>query len=190
MTSLLELNFINYTKKNKDKNSKEDDILWEIQPPPENTWVEIFEPESESMDRYESSKICYHEIKKENELQEKEKENKNNNIINNKNKKISAAKIKVSSIKAKTNNKINSHKNRYSFDLNKTFSSSTTYTNFMAKQESIREKKNFLEKIQYLRNHIKALKKHQSEIAKKEEKIKEKESYKNTMKKKNCIQNK
>ena len=100
----------------------------------------------------------------------------NNNIPN-------SAKIKVSSIKAKTNNKINSHKNRYSFDLNKTFSSSTTYTNFMAKQESIREKKNFLEKIQYLRNHIKALKKHQSEIAKKEEKIKEKESYKNTVKK-------
>ena len=71
----------------------------------------------------------------------------NNNIPN-------SAKIKVSSIKAKTNNKINSHKNRYSFDLNKTFSSSTTYTNFMAKQESIREKKNFLEKIQYLRNHL------------------------------------
>ena len=104
MTSLFELNFINYTKKNKDKNSKEDDILWEIQPPPENTWVEIFEPESESMDRYESSKICYHEIKKENELQEKEKENKNNNIINNKNKKISAAKNNKNKNRLELNN--------------------------------------------------------------------------------------
>ena len=56
------------------------------------------------MDRYESSKICYHEIKKENELQEKEKENKNNNIINNKNKKISAAKNNKNKNRLELNN--------------------------------------------------------------------------------------
>ena len=93
----------------------------------------------------------------------------------------------ITSLKNKTNNKINNktlkNKNNINTNINKTFSSSQTYTNFLAKQESTREKKIFLEKIQNLRNHIKALKKHQLDIVKKEEKDKEKEKYKNKMKK-------
>ena len=101
MTSLFELNFINYTKNNNNKNindNKDDmilekpDILWEGEPPPENTWVELLEPESESMDRYESSKINYQEIKRDNQLQEKE--NNSNNKVNNKSKKGSILKNK------------------------------------------------------------------------------------------------
>ena len=114
ITSLFELNFINYTKNNNINISNnnddiiftEPDILWETEPPPDNTWVEMFEPKSESMDRYESSNINYLEIKKDNELEEKEKENaNNNNIINNKN-------------KNKKNSILKNNKNKKKIELN------------------------------------------------------------------------
>ena len=40
-TSLFETNFINYTD---DLSHNEPKLLWELTPPPENTWVEILEP--------------------------------------------------------------------------------------------------------------------------------------------------
>ena len=87
ITSFFELNFINYTKSN-----KSEELLWEMEPPIENTWEEIFEPESEPIDRYESTQIIYQEIKREkddinNQIKEEDKK-----IMNNKpkeNKKIS-----------------------------------------------------------------------------------------------------
>ena len=36
-----------------------------METPKENTWVEIFEPESEPIDRYESAQILYQEIKRD-----------------------------------------------------------------------------------------------------------------------------
>ena len=87
ITSFFELNFINYTN----TNNKESELLWEMEPPIENTWEEIFEPESEPIDRYESAQINYKEIKRDNDNlnQIQEKENLNLNLktnLNNKNK--------------------------------------------------------------------------------------------------------
>ena len=62
MTSLFETSFINYTD---DMTHEEPQLLWDFIPPPENTWVELPEPESQDMDRYESSNINYVEIKKD-----------------------------------------------------------------------------------------------------------------------------
>ena len=62
ITSLFETNFINYTD---DLTHEEPQLLWELIPPPENTWVELQEPGTQEMDRYESSNIAYVEIKKD-----------------------------------------------------------------------------------------------------------------------------
>ena len=64
MTSLFETNFLNYTN-DITNNEEEQPILWECTPPAENTWVEIMEPGTQDMDRYESSNINYLEIKKD-----------------------------------------------------------------------------------------------------------------------------
>ena len=66
MTSLFETNFINYTD---DLIHEEPPLLWEFIAPPENTWVELPEPGSQEIDRYESSNISYHEIKKDQQLE-------------------------------------------------------------------------------------------------------------------------
>ena len=65
MTSFFELNFINYTNSNKNNKNNPEELLWEMETPKENTWVEIFEPESEPIDRYESAQILYQEIKRD-----------------------------------------------------------------------------------------------------------------------------
>lgn len=80
ITSFFELNFINYTNSN---NNNSGELLWEMTPQKENTWEEIFEPESEPIDRYESAQIKYQQVKREtnnndNQKQEKEKMNVNN----------------------------------------------------------------------------------------------------------------
>ena len=65
MTSFFELNFINYTNSNENNKNNPEELLWEMETPKENTWVEIFEPESEPIDRYESAQILYQEIKRD-----------------------------------------------------------------------------------------------------------------------------
>ena len=80
--------------------------------------------------------------------------------------------------KAKSNNERKTKRSKYSLDFSKTFSSSSTYTNFKAKQESTKEKKLYEEKIQILRSHINALKKQQSDLAKKALKVRENEKIK------------
>ena len=65
ITSLFETNFINYTD---DLPHNEPKLLWENVPPPENTWIEILEPGSQEMDRYESSNIEFVEIKKDQQI--------------------------------------------------------------------------------------------------------------------------
>ena len=95
ITSFFELTFINYTKSNNEK-EKSEELLWEMEPPIENTWEEIFEPESEPIDRYESAQILYQEIKRDditNQIKEKGEKKILNNKLNenkktNKNKKI------------------------------------------------------------------------------------------------------
>ena len=62
MTSLFETNFINYTD---DQFHENPPMLWELISPPENTWVELPEPGTQEMDRYESSNIDFIEIKKD-----------------------------------------------------------------------------------------------------------------------------
>ena len=81
MTSLFETNYINYTN---DITDDEEKLLWESTPPPENTWIEIMEPGTQDMDRYESSNINYVEIKKE---QQQEITTPTTTISNNKNEK-------------------------------------------------------------------------------------------------------
>lgn len=91
ITSLFETNFINYTN---DVTNNEGQLFWESTPPPENTWVEIMEPGSQEMDRYESSNINFVEIKKEQQQDTmtptttiSNNEKKNVNINTNKNNK-------------------------------------------------------------------------------------------------------
>ena len=90
---------------------------------------------------------------------------------------------KISTIKTKTNNTIKSNKNKFNLDLNKTFSSTITYSNYKAKQESEKEKKLYEEKIKIVQNRIEALKKQQSYLSKKAQKEKENEKNKNIIKK-------
>ena len=85
--------------------------------------------------------------------------------------------------KTKINKEAKTKRFKYSLDFNKTFSTSSTYTNFKAKQESTKEKKLYEEKIQTLRNHINALKKQQSDLAKKAQKARENEKIKLKIKK-------
>ena len=94
MTSLFETNFINYTD---DLPHDEPKLLWEAIPPPENTWIEILEPGSQEMDRYESSNIEFVEIKKDQQVESaipstavstNSKDKKNVGVANNLNKKI------------------------------------------------------------------------------------------------------
>ena len=80
MTSFFELNFINYTNSNESNKNIPGELLWEMETPKENTWVEIFEPESEPIDRYESAQILYQEIKRD------INDNNNNQIIQEENK--------------------------------------------------------------------------------------------------------
>ena len=121
ITSFFELNFINYTKSNND-NSEE--LLWEMVPQIENTWEEIFEPESEPIDRYESAQIIYQEIKREmnndNNNQKQEKENLNLNLktYNLKTKSSLRNKNKFGDINNKNINQNQQNKNRKISDLN------------------------------------------------------------------------
>ena len=62
MTSLFETNFINYTD---DLVHENPPMCWELISPPENTWVELPEPGSQEIDRYESSNIEFIEIRKD-----------------------------------------------------------------------------------------------------------------------------
>ena len=88
---------------------------------------------------------------------------------------------KKSNLKTKTNNKFKINKNKFNFDLNKTYSSSSTYSNYRAKQESEREKKLYEEKIRLVHNRIEVLKQQQSYLSKKAQKEKENEKYKNNI---------
>ena len=122
ITSFFELNFINYTKSNND-NSEE--LLWEMVPQIENTWEEIFEPESEPIDRYESAQIIYQEVKREmnndnNNNQKQEKENLNLNLktYNLKTKSSLRNKNKFGDINNKNINQNQQNKNRKISDLN------------------------------------------------------------------------
>ena len=107
ITSFFELNLVNYTNTNNTTNNNENELLWEMEPPIENTWVEILEPDSEPIDRYESAQILYKEIKRDNENinQIQEKENLNMNQKGNKN-------------KLKIMNQISSNLNKKISDLN------------------------------------------------------------------------
>ena len=80
MTSFFELNFINYTNSNENNKNNPEELLWEMETPKENTWIEIFEPESEPIDRYESAYILYQEIKRDIEINKEENKNSNRNI--------------------------------------------------------------------------------------------------------------
>ena len=89
---------------------------------------------------------------------------------------------KISSIKTKTNNKNKKVQNKYNLDLGQTFSFLKTNLNYKAKQESIKEKKLYEEKVQILRKHIQALQKQQSDLTKKAKKIRENEKNKTKIK--------
>ena len=80
MTSFFELIFINYTNSNENNKNNPEELLWEMETPKENTWIEIFEPESEPIDRYESAHILYQEIKRDIEINKEENKNSNRNI--------------------------------------------------------------------------------------------------------------
>ena len=56
MSHVLQTNFLNYTN---DTKAKPDIILWATLPPSENTWVELTEPNSTEIDRYESSNVPF-----------------------------------------------------------------------------------------------------------------------------------
>ena len=92
-------------------------------------------------------------------------------------------KNKISEIKPKIHNNIKINKNKFTSDLNQTYSTSERYSIFKAQQESAREKKFYEEKIKLIHNHIEALKKQQSYLSKKAQKEKEEERYKNKIKK-------
>ena len=92
-------------------------------------------------------------------------------------------KNKISEIKPKIHNNIKINKNKFTSDLNQTYSTSERYSIFKAQQESAREKKFYEEKIKLIHNHIEALKKQQSYLSKKAQKEKETEKYKNKIKK-------
>ena len=89
---------------------------------------------------------------------------------------------KISSIKTKTNNKSKKVQNKYNLDLGQAFSFLKTNLNYKAKQESIKEKKLYEEKVQILRKHIQALQKQQSDLTKKAKKIRENEKNKTKIK--------
>ena len=89
---------------------------------------------------------------------------------------------KISSIKTKTNNKNKKVQNKYNLDLGQAFSFLKTNLNYKAKQESIKEKKLYEEKVQILRKHIQALQKQQSDLTKKAKKIRENEKNKTKIK--------
>ena len=90
---------------------------------------------------------------------------------------------KKSNLKTQTNNKFKNNNNKkFNLDLNKTYSSSSTYSNYKAKQESEREKKLYEEKIRLIHNRIEVLKKQQSYLSKKVQKEKENEKSKNNIK--------
>ena len=92
-------------------------------------------------------------------------------------------KNKISEIKPKIHNNIKINKNKFTSDLNQTYSTSERYSIFKAQQESAREKKFYEEKIKLIHNHIEALKNQQSYLSKKAQKEKEEERYKNKIKK-------
>ena len=92
-------------------------------------------------------------------------------------------KNKISEIKPKIHNNIKINKNKFTSDLNQTYSTSERYSIFKAQQESAREKKFYEEKIRLIHNHIEALKKQQSYLSKKAQKEKETQRYKNKIKK-------
>ena len=73
------------------------------------------------------------------------------------------------------NNKNDIKQNYYTMNT----SDSSTYEIYKAKQESLKEKKLYEEKVKILRNHINALKKQEEELNKKVEINKEKEKNKN-----------
>ena len=147
---------------------------------------------------YSYSEVIYHKAK--DFAQITVKKNKNNNLSNTYRKLLfteqttkssitnnyipKKEKNKNSSLK-KTDNKIKLKKYKFidNLNVNKTFTSSETYTNFKAKQESKRERKLYEDKILALKNHINALKKQQSDLTKKTEKAKEYEKYKMKIKK-------
>lgn len=142
------------------------------------------------------SEVIYHKVKDLAKITAEK--NKNNNLANS-NKRIlfteqttkssvtnnyipQNGKNQISSLKTKTDNKIKPKKYNFNLDLSKTFTTSATYNNFMAKQESKREKKLYEDKVQALKNHINAIKKQQSDLTKKAEKAKENEKYKMKLK--------
>ena len=92
-------------------------------------------------------------------------------------------KNKISEIKPKIHNNIKINKNKFTSDLNQTYSTSERYSIFKAQQESAREKKFYEEKIKLIHNHIEALKQQQSYLSKKAQKEKETQRYKNKIKK-------
>lgn len=92
-------------------------------------------------------------------------------------------KNKISEIKPKIHNNIKINKNKFTSDLNQTYSTSERYSIFKAQQESAREKKFYEEKIRLIHNHIEALKQQQSYLSKKAQKEKETQRYKNKIKK-------
>ena len=92
-------------------------------------------------------------------------------------------KNKISEIKPKIHNNIKINKNKFTSDLNQTYSISERYSIFKAQQESAREKKFYEEKIRLIHNHIEALKQQQSYLSKKAQKEKETQRYKNKIKK-------
>ena len=108
ITSFFELNFINYTNSDNNTDTNTPELLWEMEPQIENTWVEILEPESEPIDRYESAQILYQEIKRDNDH---EKNNNNNNQTKEKER-------KKSNMKTKNKNIPSDNKNRKVSDLN------------------------------------------------------------------------
>ena len=73
------------------------------------------------------------------------------------------------------NNKNKTKQNYYTMNTNDSF----TYEIYKAKQESLKEKKLYEERVKVLRNHINALKKQEEELNKKVEINKEKEKNKN-----------
>ena len=108
MEPLFEENFLNYTKLKNDQNV----LFWKTIKPPENQWIEIFEPETVKNDRFESTSVKVQEnLKKKETINEIKEGNENIDI----NEKESIRKNKIA--RGKTNKMITSKSNSKKEDL-------------------------------------------------------------------------
>ena len=107
---------------------------------------------------------------------------KNKNYFTEKTKKSTTSDYFPSTTRQTGKNNINKD-NYNTINTNSSYSNSSTYEIYKAKQESLKEKKLYEERVKTLRNHINALKKQEEELNKKAEFNKERENNINKRKK-------